>query len=440
MRALAPGHRIHNRYQILALAGRGGMGAVYAARDDRLGATVALKQTLAGDEVLRRAFRREARLLAALRHPALPRVLDHFEEAGELFLVMEYVPGEDLGAQLRRRGTPFPAGEVLAWADVLLEALEYLHSHEPPVVHHDIKPQNLKPTPNGTIVLLDFGLARGAAGGQTLMLSGATLAGYTPHYASLEQIQGGSIDVRADIYGLGATLYHLLSGEAPADALARAVARLNGDPEPLTPLCEHRPDIPHSLSDTVMATLALRAADRPATASELRATLYKVAAELTSVETELRTPSLSHARRPRPRLWRWMVGPVLALGLAVGLSATVIARSSATTTSPPSITVPSPVAATSSPSSSTAASPQASSTPVRPTQKPGATHNTLATVEADAPPERLMTATSVPSSPTEASLPPTTAPSPVPKPAPARPRPTPEPTAAPAPVPIIPGP
>ncbi|NTU86397.1 MAG: serine/threonine protein kinase, partial [Chloroflexales bacterium] len=220
MRALTPGTTIHSRYQILALAGRGGMGAVYAARDGRLGATVALKQTLAGDEALRRAFRREARLLSALRHPALPRVLDHFEEVGELFLVMEYVPGDDLGALLARRRAPFSAGEALAWADALLDALEYLHGHTPPVVHRDIKPQNLKLTPEGAVVLLDFGLARGAAGGQTLMLSGATLAGYTPHYAPLEQIQGGAADQRADLYGLGATLYHLLAGEPPADALA----------------------------------------------------------------------------------------------------------------------------------------------------------------------------------------------------------------------------
>jgi eukaryotic-like serine/threonine-protein kinase len=313
MRVLSPGATLCGRYQILGLAGQGGMGAVYAARDTRLGLTVALKQTLATDEGLRRAFRREGRLLAALRHPCLPRVLDHFEDAGDLFLAMEYIPGDDLAAQLAGRGRPFPVAEVLGWADALLEALEYLHGQSPPVVHRDIKPQNLKLTPAGNIVLLDFGLARGAAGGQTRMLSGATVSGYTLSYAPVEQIQGGSFDERADLYALGATLYHLLAGVPPIDALARAVARLDGDPDPLLNLRVGQPDLPAAVSDVIMAALAIRAVDRPQRAADLRAALRAA-----TLRAEPPTPVVQ--QRPQWAWWVMWVMPLVALALAIVIS------------------------------------------------------------------------------------------------------------------------
>ena len=116
---------LQGRYRIIRQLGRGGMGAVYEAADMRLSRNVALKETLAGTDELRRAFEREARLLANLRHPALPKVLDHFSEGEGLFLVMEYIPGDDLGRMLEREGRPFPPAEVLRWADQLLDALEY---------------------------------------------------------------------------------------------------------------------------------------------------------------------------------------------------------------------------------------------------------------------------------------------------------------------------
>src|SRR3954466_15043220 len=108
---------LQNRYRILRPLGRGGMGAVYEATDLRLSRNVALKETLVQTDELRRAFEREARLLANLRHPALPKVLDHFSEGAGLFLVMEYIPGDDLGRMLEREGRPFPPAEVLRWAD-----------------------------------------------------------------------------------------------------------------------------------------------------------------------------------------------------------------------------------------------------------------------------------------------------------------------------------
>src|SRR2546421_5688347 len=132
---------LQGRYRIVRQLGQGGMGTVYEAIDERLDNTVALKETLFTDERLRKQFEREARLLARLHHPALPKVFDHFSEGDGQFLVMQFVPGEDLWEMLRERKSFFPPEEVLMWGDQLLDALDYLHSQEPSIIHRDIKPQ-----------------------------------------------------------------------------------------------------------------------------------------------------------------------------------------------------------------------------------------------------------------------------------------------------------
>src|SRR6267378_3621360 len=224
---------LQGRYRIIRQLGQGGMGAVYEALDERLDTTVALKETLFTDERLRKQFEREARLLARMHHPALPRVSDHFNESDGQFLVMQYIAGEDLAAMLTEMKGPFPQEEVLRWADQLCDALDYLHTQDPQIIHRDIKPQNLKLTSRGQIVLLDFGLAKGSAGPLTAITTSASIFGYTPNYAPLEQIQGKGTDPRSDIYALGATLYHLVTNVKPPDALSRAGAVVNGEPDPL---------------------------------------------------------------------------------------------------------------------------------------------------------------------------------------------------------------
>ena len=232
---LTPEIILQGRYRIVRQLGQGGMGAVYEAIDQRLDTTVALKETLFADERLRRQFEREARLLARLHHPALPRVSDHFSENDGQFLVMQFIPGDDLSEKMTRKRGPFPADQVLTWADQLLDALDYLHTQDPQIVHRDIKPQNLKLTPRGQIILLDFGLAKGQAGDISRVTTAASIFGYTPNYAPLEQIQGLGTDARSDLYSLGATLYHLMTGVKPPDALTRAAALVNGQPDPLQP-------------------------------------------------------------------------------------------------------------------------------------------------------------------------------------------------------------
>ena len=248
------------------------MGAVYLAFDERLSRNVALKETLVETDELRRAFEREARLLANLRHPALPKVLDHFNEGRDLFLVMEFIPGDDLGVMLEQ-GRRFAPDEVLRWAHQLLDALEYLHTLDPPVLHRDIKPSNLKLISTGQIALLDFGLAKGSAGQMTDGES-KSLLGYSPSYSPLEQMQGTGTDARSDLYSLGATLYHLLTGVKPQDALTRATAVVNGQPDPLRPADALNQAITPSVSMALMRALALNIENRPRTASEMRDDLH----------------------------------------------------------------------------------------------------------------------------------------------------------------------
>lgn len=264
------GKILQQRYRIEQQIGQGGMGAVYIATDERFASKVAIKETLYMDDSYRKAIEREARLLNSLKHNALPRVSDHFEEENRQFLVMEYIPGEDLGVMMDRDEKPFEVEQVLIWADQLLEALDFLHNQQIPVIHRDIKPQNLKITSRGQIVLLDFGLAKGNptdAGHQTAAKS---IFGYSRNYASLEQIQGTGTDPRSDLYSLGATLYHLLTLVPPEDALTRAMNVLGGGQDPLVPANAIRSEIPAGVAAILQQSLDLNASARPATANEMR--------------------------------------------------------------------------------------------------------------------------------------------------------------------------
>src|SRR5216683_6775426 len=180
---LKAGAVLQDRYRIVRQLGKGGMGAVYEAVDQRLEATVALKETFSIDERLRRQFEREARLLAQLHHPALPRVSDYFTEGDRAFLVMQFISGADLAEIISQQPGPFPRNAVVAWADQLLDALIYLHSRDRQIIHRDIKPNNLKITTEGRIVLLDFGLAKSQPKDSASHASRISVFGYTPRYA-----------------------------------------------------------------------------------------------------------------------------------------------------------------------------------------------------------------------------------------------------------------
>jgi serine/threonine protein kinase len=245
----------NGRYRLVERIGQGGTGAVYRAIDLHTHRTVAVKQLT--HQAARAAFHREAVLLAKLSHPALPTLGDF---SGEL-LVMTYVPGTDLAHQLARRTEPFPLQTVLTWADQLLDLLHYLHTRSPAVLHHDIKPSNLKLDHHGQPVLLDMGLANQGS------------AGYTLPYAPLEQVRRQRTTPRSDLYALAATLYELLARRLPPDAPYRAATIARGQPDPLANLSTLNPAVPEPVAAVINRALALHSTGRPATARAMQAAL-----------------------------------------------------------------------------------------------------------------------------------------------------------------------
>ena len=271
---MSVGAVLQSRYRIACELGTGGMGAVYEAVDQRLEATVALKETFSTDDRLRRQFEQEARLLAQLHHPCLPRVSDYFCESGRAFLVMQFISGPDLSQILAQQPAPFPRDQVIAWADQLLDALVYLHERDRQIIHRDIKPHNLKLMPNGRVALLDFGLAKAYAADQSSTNSSHSIFGYTRRYSPPEQIRDLGTTPQSDIYALGATLYHLLTGFKPPDSLERAAAVANSEPDPLG--LTGKDVVDAELSGVLNKAMALNARDRFKSAKDFREALRRV--------------------------------------------------------------------------------------------------------------------------------------------------------------------
>ncbi len=256
------------RYRILSELGRGGMGAVYRGQDENLGVEVAIKENLVESLDFERQFKREAKLLASLRHPGLPRVTDYFVLPGAgQYLVMDFIQGEDAKQRLDREGRPLPEVEVVRWAREILEALNYLHTLPQPIVHRDIKPSNIKITPAGRAVLVDFGLAKIHDAARSTTIGAKAL---TPGFAPPEQygLGTGRTDPRTDLYSLGATLYTLLTGQTPADGLERAM-----ETKQLIPVRGLNPSVSPEVSQAIETSLGIRPEDRFASAAEFSAAL-----------------------------------------------------------------------------------------------------------------------------------------------------------------------
>ncbi|MBN1148024.1 MAG: protein kinase [Anaerolineales bacterium] len=225
---LAPSELLKDRYRIVKLLGQGGFGAVYRAWDISLDRPCAVKENLDTSLQAQRQFEREAKILANLEHPNLPRVTDYFFIANQgQYLVMDFVEGDDLGQMLNRSGKPLPEAQVLPWMMQTCDALIYLHAQNPPVIHRDIKPTNIKITPDNTVKLVDFGIAK-VYDPRLSTTMGARAV--TPGFSPPEQYGLGKTDARADEYALGATLCSLLTGQEPPESIQRSTGPISDIP------------------------------------------------------------------------------------------------------------------------------------------------------------------------------------------------------------------
>ncbi|MFL7867703.1 MAG: protein kinase [Anaerolineales bacterium] len=262
---LERGTLLHKRYRIVEILGQGGMGSVYRSVDENLGVDVALKENLFTTDEYARQFRLEAVILANLRHPNLPRVSDHFVvgEQGQ-YLVMDFIDGEDLRQRMERVGT-IAEEEAIMIGAAMCDALTYLHTRKPPILHRDIKPGNVKITPDGHIFLVDFGLAKVVQGTQATTTGARAM---TPGYSPPEQYGTARTDPRTDVYSLGSTLYASLTGIIPEDGLARAM-----DNAQLTPLRKRNSKVSRRLAAAIEQSMAVDPADRFQTAEEFKRAL-----------------------------------------------------------------------------------------------------------------------------------------------------------------------
>jgi len=280
------------------------MGAVYQAADTRIpGKTWAIKEMsdaaitnpLEKQQAIA-AFRQEALTLARLDHSNLPKVTDHFTEGGKQYLVMDFIEGETLGERLEREGGgSLPVDEVLDWAGQLCDVLEYLHGQSPPVVFRDLKPGNVMVTPGGTVKLIDFGIARLFKPGKATDTAFFGTAGYAPK----EQYGKGQTDARSDVYALGATLHHLLTGVDPTD-----------HPFDFEDIRQLDPEGPAHVMDSVTKALSDDPADRWQSVTEMKAALTKPPA-----------PEPKPAPRPEPRLKVSAVPQAAAVSAPAGTAA-----------------------------------------------------------------------------------------------------------------------
>jgi serine/threonine-protein kinase len=303
---LKSGEVLRNRYKIHRIIGQGGMGCIYLADDLRLeGRQCALKEVendrSQPPEMLKEArdqFLREATVLARLDHPNMPKVSDFFSIGSRDYLAMDYVPGKDLRTlmqEAKQASIFLPEGDVLNWASQLCDALTYLHSQEPPILHRDIKPGNLKLTPSGLLKLVDFGLVRVLAPGEVTItiLQGQGTALYTP----LEQYGGdsGHTDVRSDIYAFGSTLYHLLTNRPPLDARERFL-----HPENLPAPRQINPAIGQRTERAILWAMNLHPDERPESVAHFRQSLLGDQITLPRSLNRMAHPRLIDIIRYRP--------------------------------------------------------------------------------------------------------------------------------------------
>jgi serine/threonine-protein kinase len=318
---------LQNRYRIVSLLGQGGMGAVYRAWDTRLNIPVALKEMVPQPGLdattlaeLRRQFQQEATILARMTHAHLVRVTDFFEEAGNAYLVMDFVEGKSLADRIEQEGA-LSEEDALTWAGQLLSALDYCHDQG--VLHRDIKPQNVIIRSDGQAVLVDFGLVKlwdpGAPQTRTVMRGMGT-----PEYAPPEQYEtaAGHTDPTSDIYSVGATLYHALTGQSPPTATLRMA-----DPAQFTPIRRMAPGVTPQTEAVILKAMELVRSQRWQSAQEMAEALKGRPPTATPAvarpagQRRQATKAMPDVQRAAPRKARRFPGWIWALVVLGGLLA-----------------------------------------------------------------------------------------------------------------------
>lgn len=276
---LEPGTTLLERYSIVRRVGGGGMGSVYQARDVRLaGRLCAVKEMieLFADENQRGKaiddFKREAEVLAQLEHPSVPTVYDYFIESGRYYLVMKWIGGGDLGEQLRLRGGRADELTVTKWASQICDVLNYIHSQKPPIIYRDLKPANLMlDDKSGKVMLVDFGIARIVRPTEKGVTAIGTM-GYAP-----PELFAGKVETRSDLYSLGATMFHMLTGSDPQDN-PLLIFDFTKNPKPR----DLNPAITAEMERILMKAVAHKPEDRPVSAVELKRLLEEHSERLAS--------------------------------------------------------------------------------------------------------------------------------------------------------------
>lgn len=302
---LAVGSRIA-QYEILEPVAGGAMGEVYKARDLRLGRVVALKflpADLCRDPSSRRRFLREAHAVAQLDHPNVATIYDTGEsEGGRVFLALAFYEGETLQQKLERG--PLSLSETVGIARQIARGLAAAHQRK--IVHRDVKPANVVVLPDGTVKLLDFGLAK-MSGATTLTRFGSSPG--TPAYKSPEQTRGVMVDPRSDVWALGVVLYEMVTGRVPFGGEYEQAIIYSILNEPLRPL---EGPVPAGLAAVIERALDKEAAKRYQTAEEMEADLARI-----PLEGGAEVAPRKRSRRQWPRSWKWIAAG-LALAVALG--------------------------------------------------------------------------------------------------------------------------
>ena len=260
--ALPIGTVIGDRYNVVGLLGKGGFGAVYLVRDQRVrGNLFALKEMIDTSRQERARFAFESELLTRLDHPALPRVYRSFEDEtnNRSYMLMDFIEGPNLETLRQKQPQKrFPLSQVMSMMAPIVEAISYLHKQRPPIIHRDIKPANIiVPSTGDQTVLVDFGIAKEFDPDSTT----TAVRRCSPGYGAPEQYNRGT-NTRTDIYGLGATFYALLTGVVPDDAFYRMTNLGSGNGDPLEPAHQLNPDIPVHVSDAIQRAMAINIEDR----------------------------------------------------------------------------------------------------------------------------------------------------------------------------------